>query len=47
MRAFSRDMAAFYDFDCDNCGSMIFEGDTFFFSEGERWCEDCHDQEVA
>lgn len=48
---FSKEMTAFGDTTCDNCGSPIWSGDPFYFKRtpynpgnDEKWCENCVDK---
>ena len=29
---------------CDSCGEPIYAGDTYYYINYERWCEDCIDE---
>lgn len=36
---------AFYDTECEVCGSPILEGDGIWFSDDGKLCEDCADEQ--
>lgn len=41
MGRFSRPVTANWDFDCEECGNKVFEGDTFYYHNDEKICKDC------